>query len=319
MSGDKTKASQGNIPAAVTVGAMPTVTSLRNLPAPAKINLFLHVTGRRADGYHLLETVFQFIDLTDTLDLDLRDDGQIVRISPHAGVPEESDLCVRAALLLQQITGSHFGVSIALNKKIPMGGGLGGGSSDAATVLLGLNRLWACGLNRRQLAKIGLQLGADVPVFILGLNAYATGIGERLQPLTLPIRSIIVVKPAAHAPTPAIFGAPELTRNTKPIKMEGLTKLTHKLVRDLPGRNDLEAVASGMFSEIAAALNGLKDIARQLGFNPNCVRMSGSGSCVFFVLDHASSSAVIKQKILEKKLGKVFLVQSLASHPLLNL
>ena len=325
------------------------VVSLRNLPAPAKINLFLHVTGRRADGYHLIETVFQFINLSDTVDLELRYDGLVVRVSDHIKVPEETDLCVRAALLLQKITGTSFGVSISLNKKIPMGGGLGGGSSDAATVLLGLNRLWACGLNRRQLAKIGLQLGADVPVFILGQNAYATGVGEQLLALTLPIHSIIVVKPAAHAPTPAIFRAPELTRNTKPIKIEGFTRASapsskaskHNSMRALPGRNDLEAVASNMFPEIATALNGLKDIARQLGLNPDRVRMSGSGACIFLVLneisgevarrdasnisspsdasniaDWASKTAVITQKIREQKLGKVFLVKSLASHPL---
>ena len=315
----KTKANN----TAATSKARAAVTALRNLPAPAKINLFLHVTGRRADGYHLLETVFQFIDLSDTLDLEVRQDGLIVRVNSHFGVPEQSDLCVRAAMLLQKFTGTHLGVSISLNKKIPMGGGLGGGSSDAATVLLGLNRLWACGLNRRQLAKIGLQLGADVPVFILGHNAYATGVGERLRPLTLPIRSIIVVKPAAHAPTPAIFGAPELTRNTKPIKMEGFAKLTQTSQQALPGRNDLEAVASSMFPKIAMALKGLKDIAQKFGFNPNCVRMSGSGACVFFALDEACGkatiTAVIKQAILDRKLGKVFVVKSLASHPLLKL
>ena len=301
-------------------------SALRNLPAPAKVNLFLHVTGKRADGYHTLETVFQLIDLCDYLDIELRQDGNIVRTSQHDGVPEQTDLCVRAALLLQQHAGRNLGANIHLTKNIPMGGGLGGGSSDAATVLIALNYLWSCGLSRPELARLGLKLGADVPVFVMGRNAYATGIGERLHPLTLPMRSFVVVKPAAHVPTPAIFGAPELTRNTKPIKMEGFTRSG----QHLPGRNDLEPVAAGRFKSVAAALDALKAIASKQGLDPSSVRMSGSGACVFVALDSQANGAEqgsetqnianqIKQEVSKKRLGKVFVATSLPRHPLLML
>ena len=162
------------------------LAELRNLPAPAKLNLFLHVTGRRADGYHLLETVFQFIDLADRVDLILRQDGRIGRLGAPAGVPEDVDLTLRAARALQAATGCRLGVEIGLRKSIPIGAGLGGGSSDAATVLLGLNRLWGLGLDRSRLIEIARPLGADVPVFVYGRNAYATGIGDRFRPVRLP-------------------------------------------------------------------------------------------------------------------------------------
>jgi 4-diphosphocytidyl-2-C-methyl-D-erythritol kinase len=187
------------------------------LPAPAKLNLFLHVTGRRDDGYHLLETVFELIDLADSIDLRLRMDAQILRTDPLPGVDPESDLTVRAARLLAAESGCRFGVEIGLTKRIPMGGGLGGGSSDAATVLLGLNRLWGLGWPRTRLAALGVRLGADVPVFVEGRTAYATGIGEALQAIDLPTRHYVVVAPPVNVPTGEIFTAPELTRNTKPL------------------------------------------------------------------------------------------------------
>src|SRR5690606_7390663 len=183
---------------------MSAIPALQDLPAPAKLNLFLHVTGRRDDGYHLLQTVFRFIDLQDTIHLTRRDDGQILRMTPIPGVPPEQDLMVRAARWLQAHSGSRWGVEIRIDKHIPMGGGLGGGSSNAATVLLGLNRLWALDLPREALAEGGRQLGADVPVFIMGHNAFAEGVGEQLQPIVLPERWYVVIQPDASVPTAEI-------------------------------------------------------------------------------------------------------------------
>jgi 4-diphosphocytidyl-2-C-methyl-D-erythritol kinase len=207
-------------------------------PAPAKLNLFLHVTGRRADGYHELETVFQLVDLQDRVRLRLRTDGAIVRIGGLPGVPADADLVVRAARLLQAASGTRLGVEIGLDKAIPMGGGLGGGSSDAATVLLSLDRLWNLGWPAGRLAELGLSLGADVPFFLFGRNALARGVGERLEPIDLPDSWFVVVAPPVAVPTAAIFGAPDLTRDTEPLKISGLS-------RDdwiWQARNDLEPV-----------------------------------------------------------------------------
>lgn len=235
-------------------------------PAPAKLNLFLHVVGRRADGYHLLQTVFRFIDRADRLHFSPRDDGAIVLATPIPGVPPESDLTVRAARLLQQATGCRQGATIDLEKHLPMGGGLGGGSSDAATVLLALNHLWQTGLTRPDLEKIGLTLGADVPVFVHGRNTFAEGIGESFTDVELPAETYLVLHPAAHVPTAAIFGAPELCRDTPAIPP--------KRWRHGMGRNDLEAVACSRFPAVAAALSWLKEKAPQ-------AMMTGSGACVF--------------------------------------
>jgi 4-diphosphocytidyl-2-C-methyl-D-erythritol kinase len=235
-------------------------------PAPAKLNLFLHVVGRREDGYHLLQTVFRFIDRADTLRFSPRSDGDIVLATPIPGVPADSDLTVRAALLLQQATGCRQGATIHLNKQLPMGGGLGGGSSDAASVLLALNHLWGTGLSRPQLEKLGLSLGADVPVFVHGRNTFAEGIGEAFTDLELPSESYLVVHPDAHAPTAAIFGAPELKRDTPAIR-PGDWRLGD-------GHNDLEAVACAKFPAIAAALDSLKELSPK-------AMMTGSGACVF--------------------------------------
>jgi 4-diphosphocytidyl-2-C-methyl-D-erythritol kinase len=235
-------------------------------PAPAKLNLFLHVVGRRDDGYHLLQTVFRFIDRADTLRFSPRNDGQIVLANPIPGVPAESDLTVRAAKLLKESTGCPQCATIHLDKQLPMGGGLGGGSSDAATVLLALNHLWQTGLDRPQLQKLGLTLGADVPVFIHGQNTFAEGIGEAFSDVTLPAESYVVLQPDAHVPTAAIFGAPELKRNTPAIQPADW--------HHGEGHNDLEPVACAKFPAVADTLAWLKSNAPQ-------AMMTGSGACVF--------------------------------------
>lgn len=179
------------------------------VPAPAKINLFLHIVGRRPDGYHLLQTAFRMLDWGDEITLQRRDDGLILRTSDVPGVPAESDLVVRAARALQAASGSRFGADIGVLKRIPMGGGLGGGSSDAASVLLALNRLWGCGLSRQALQDLGLKLGADVPFFIFGETAFAEGVGEALRPLAVPPAWYVVVAPPVSVPTAEIFSAKE--------------------------------------------------------------------------------------------------------------
>src|SRR5215510_1293829 len=191
----------------------------RRWPAPAKLNLFLHVVGRRADGYHLLQTVFRLIELVDWLEFAPREDGAI-RLAQHLpGVPEEDDLSVRAAKLLCAAAGLRAGATIAVEKRIPMGGGLGGGSSDAATTLIALNRLWNLGLAPERLAALGLTLGSDVPVFVYGSSAWAEGRGEQLTPVELPERWYVVIHPGVHVATPAVFQAPELTRNSPAITL----------------------------------------------------------------------------------------------------
>jgi 4-diphosphocytidyl-2-C-methyl-D-erythritol kinase len=292
------------------------LTELHNLPAPAKINLFLHVTGRRPDGYHELQTVFQFIDLMDYIDLTLRSDGQISHLNPINGVKPELDLVVRAAHCLRNYSNCKLGVNIRLEKNIPMGAGLGGGSSDAATVLLGLNQLWNLGLTTGQLAALGLQLGADVPVFVRGFNALATGIGERLKPIKLPIRPLVLVKPATSVPTPVIFRAPELTRNTEALKIAGFPANVLMPSGALPGRNDLEPVAAKYFKEVGEAIATLKSIAPQFGCSSNAVRMSGSGASVFVWCNNVEQAQAIAQAAKLAKVGKVRVVHTLKAHPL---
>ncbi len=235
-------------------------------PAPAKLNLFLHVVGRRDDGYHLLQTVFRFIDRADTLRFTPRDDGLIVLATPIPGVPADSDLTVRAARLLQEATGCRQGATIHLDKQLPMGGGLGGGSSDAATVLLALNHLWQTGLSRPQLERLGLSLGADVPVFVHGRNTFAEGVGEAFSEVHLPAESYLVLHPSVHVPTAAIFGAPDLCRNTPTMRPEDW--------RPGVGHNDLEPIACAAFPEVAAYLAELRHVAP-------AAMMTGSGACVF--------------------------------------
>jgi 4-diphosphocytidyl-2-C-methyl-D-erythritol kinase len=236
-----------------------------NWPAPAKLNLFLHVLGRRADGYHELQTAYQLIDLADHLTFALREDGEIRRLEGPASVPAEMDLAVRAARQLQATSGSRQGVDIRINKRIPMQGGLGGGSSDAATTLVAMNELWGIHLPLGQLADMGRKLGADLPLFIQGHSAWGEGIGERLTPLDLPPRHYAVIFPGVGISTADVFQASELTRNSP--------SLTIRAFLQAGGRNDCAPVATGRYPEVARALGWL---ARR-----GDARLTGTGSCVF--------------------------------------
>lgn len=233
-------------------------------PAPAKLNLMLRVVGRREDGYHLLQTAFRFIDRADALGFRVRGDGAITLEPELPGVPAEANLCVRAARLLQEASGCTLGADIRLEKRLPMGGGLGGGSSDAATVLLALNRLWGLQWSRARLLELAPGLGADVPVFVFGDNAFAEGIGERLTAVSLPPAWYVVLVPPVSVPTGEIFSAPELTRNSVPIKIAAFL--------DAPG-NDLEPVVLRRYPEVAEQLDWLRQRAPAW--------LTGSGACVF--------------------------------------
>lgn len=242
-------------------------------PAPAKLNLFLHVTGRRADGYHLLETVFRFVDWGDSVRIMPRRDAALRLLEPLPGVPPEQDLCLRAARLLQAHTGCRLGADIHLVKRLPLGGGLGGGSSDAATVLLALNRLWGLHLPRQTLQDLALTLGADVPVFVFGVSAFAQGVGEVLQPIALEAASYVVLTPPAQVATPRVFAHPQLTRDTPSVRIRALAEGPKaQRMRD-EFRNDLEPVARALHPEVDQALTWLA--------SRGAARMTGSGACVF--------------------------------------
>jgi 4-diphosphocytidyl-2-C-methyl-D-erythritol kinase len=261
---------------------------LRHFPAPAKLNLMLHVVGRRADGYHLLETVFRFIDHSDTVGLAVRKDGRIVRRTDLPGVAEADDLSVRAALALQQATGCRLGADIALVKRIPQGGGLGGGSSDAATVLLALNRLWQTGLSRKTLQDIGLGLGADVPVFVFGQTAFASGIGEELVAIDAEPAFYLVLVPPVQVPTRAVFESPHLTRDSPAAKIAGFPH-PHFRFALAPGRNDLEPVVVAGYRQVGEHLSWLRQHAP--------AAMSGSGACVFGAFGtEAEAHSVLAQR-----------------------
>ena len=259
------------------------LTALCDLPAPAKLNLFLHVIGRRDDGYHLLQSVFTLIDWADTLHLERRDDEQLVRHDLGPALPAD-DLCLRAARLLQAESGCQHGADISIDKQVPWGAGLGGGSSDAATVLIGLNRLWALNWPRERLISLGARLGADVPFFIGGHNAFVEGIGERLTPVELAPQFFAVLKPPQPLGTAAIFSSPLLTRNTDPVIVAGFLADAKSLaesergaaqtVRGFAGHNDLQRAAEGLCPEVAEAGRWL-----QARFGNS--RMTGSGSAVF--------------------------------------
>lgn len=284
-------------------------TSLHGCPAPAKLNLFLHVTGRRPDGYHLLQTVFQLIDHGDTLDFDLRQDGIIRRTTDVPGVPGESDLIVRAAKLLAgRFPERKLGADIAITKRLPMGGGLGGGSSDAATTLIALNHLWKTGLSRRELMALGLQLGADVPFFIFGENAFAEGVGEELQSVTTPQTWYVVLEPGVSVPTAAIFGAPDLTRSTKPVIITDFLGAAVGF-----GGNDLQTVACRLYPEVAQALEWLA----QFG----AARMTGSGACVFCDIGSEERADKVVNEILERvpQRWKAWKARALQRHPMADL
>lgn len=240
-----------------------------SLPAPAKLNLFLHINGRRPDGYHQLQTVFQFIEQADTLHFQRRDDGQVTLSPELDGVPTEQNLIVRAARLLQADTGCPLGADIVLEKRLPMGGGIGGGSSDAATTLLALNRLWELKLDEERLARLGLSLGADVPVFVRGRAAFAEGVGEQLQPVEIPEPWYLVVTPKAHVSTAEVFNHADLTRTTPAITLAAF--LGGGSIPSL--RNDCEKVVRTLSPEVDAALRWLSQ------FGP--ARMTGTGACCF--------------------------------------
>lgn len=281
--------------------------ALRDCPAPAKLNLFLHVTGRRADGYHTLQTVFQLVDWSDTLDFFRRDDGRIERISDVPGVPAQSDLIVRAAQALQQAGGTRFGADIAIAKRLPMGGGIGGGSSDAATTLLALNHLWGLGLGRDELKRIGLSLGADVPFFVHGENAFAQGIGEELTTVELPESWFVIIHPRQHVPTAAIFSDKRLTRDTAITIIADFTGCTNKFGF---GRNDLEAIATVKFGEVARALEWLRQ------YSPHA-RMTGSGACVFARFNDEQTAQQVLDRLPPEWDGRC--AKSLSQHPLATL
>jgi 4-diphosphocytidyl-2-C-methyl-D-erythritol kinase len=274
------------------------MTAAARYPAPAKLNLFLHVTGRRSDGYHLLQTVFRFIDHGDELAFEVRPDGAIRRSANVPGLPEETDLCVRAARLLQSRTGCSAGADIELVKRLPMGGGLGGGSSDAATTLIALNRLWKTGLSRAQLQELGLQLGADVPVFVFGRNAFAEGVGERLQEVVLEPAWYLVLVPEAAVSTAEIFSAAELTRNTNAITIAAFSVGQ--------GRNDLEPVVCRRYPQVARHLEWL----RRYGD----ARMTGSGACVFCAFGSEAEAGRVLSEMPAGMRG--FVARGLDRHPL---
>jgi 4-diphosphocytidyl-2-C-methyl-D-erythritol kinase len=270
-------------------------------PAPAKLNLFLHVVGRREDGYHLLQTVFRLVDFADQLHFRLRADGVIRLHTPTPGVPEEQDLCVRAAKLLQRESGAPWGVDIFLEKRIPMGGGLGGGSSDAATTLLALNRLWKLDWRRNQLLKLAPALGADVPVFVFGGNAFAEGIGEKLLPIALPPAWYLILTPPVHVSTAQVFSSKELTRNTIPIKIPPFSTAQ--------GHNDLEPVVCTSYPEVARHLEWLRQLE-----GARMVAMTGSGACVFAEFAAESGARAALGKVPYGMKG--FVAQGFDRHPL---
>ena len=277
--------------------------------APAKINLFLHITGRRANGYHTLQSVFQLLDFYDTIHLKPTQTGKIKRVNDIANVPASQDLCVQAAIALQQATACNLGVDIAVEKRIPMGGGLGGGSSDAATVLIVLNHLWQTNLSREQLMQIGLTIGADVPVFIFGQNAWAEGVGEQLSAIDLAPHYYVVLTPQVHVSTAQVFANSALTRDTKPLKIADFSRDANSEVF----RNDLEAVVCKEFPAVASTLKWLSQFD-----NPFCkARMSGSGASVFLAVNSQAKA----DEILAKKPANIagFVAKGLAKHPHVDL
>ena len=252
-------------------------------PAPAKLNLFLHIVGRRPDGYHLLQTVFQLLDWGDTVRLRTRSDGEIARSNDVPGVAPQSDLCLRAAHALREHSGSRLGVDIALDKRIPLGGGLGGGSSDAATVLVALNDLWSAGLSPDELAGIALDLGTDVPVFVRGYSAWAEGVGEKLTPIALRQRHYVIVDPGISVATAALFQAPELTRNSPP-----LTISDYLSGSGAGTTNAFTPIARAGYPPLAAALDWLGQFGE--------ARLTGSGGCIFVDVESAQRADEIAEQ-----------------------
>lgn len=270
-------------------------------PAPAKLNLFLHVNGRRPDGYHELQTLFIFLDHGDTLHFEVLDGSLDLTLSPALpGVPDEENLIIRAARMLQARLPSPKGARITLTKRLPMGGGIGGGSSDAATTLVALNELWQAGLDTEALAAMGVALGADVPVFVRGIAAFAEGVGEKLQPVTLPERWYLVVKPDCHVATAAIFKDPDLPRNTPKMGLQDLLAGEWK--------NDCEGLVKKRHPEVANALGWLLEYAPS--------RMTGTGACVFAAFEDESLAREVLAKLPDGLAG--FVAKGVNISPLAN-
>ena len=273
-------------------------------PAPAKLNLFLHIVGRRPDGYHELQTCFQFVDLADEIRIEVRADGRIRRTLDLPGVAEDQDLCVRAARMLQSAAGCTLGADIGVVKRIPLGGGLGGGSSDAATCLVALNHLWGLNRPRAELAALGLKLGADVPVFVHGRAAWAEGVGERLTPLYPPEAPVesnyLILKPNVGVATADVFKDPELTRNSVPITIHGFLKTG--------GRNDCLGVVRRRYPEVARAFDWLSS------FGP--ARLTGTGACLFLACESMDRGREIVSKLPPGL--EAFLARGLNDSPLLE-
>jgi len=281
---------------------MPILEYTQAFPAPAKLNLDLRITGRRADGYHNLESIFCLIDWQDTVYLTPRSDGRIVLQNPTDGLLQEKDLAYRAAEALLPYRKTEQGVDIRLDKQIPSGGGLGGGSSDAATVLLVLNRWWQCGLTRQQLINIGVGLGADVPFFLFGKNAFAKGIGEKLTEINVPQQWYIVVKPPVHVSTAAIFSHKDLTRDSVACIMPTFENLQ-------PFRNDMQAVVLQVYPEIMQIYKDLQQFGQ--------VMMTGSGACLFLTFHSYKDAQIVYSKVSSKYQSR--LVQGFQQHPLYGL
>jgi 4-diphosphocytidyl-2-C-methyl-D-erythritol kinase len=287
-------------------------SEFQSFPAPAKVNLFLHVTGRREDGYHELQTVFRLLDFHDTISIRLTSDGIISRASGNTRVPEQDDLIIKAAKSLQAHTHCALGAEIRIEKRIPMGGGLGGGSSDAATTLIALNHLWDLGLSRAELQQLGLKLGADVPVFIFGKNAWAEGIGEKLQAVSLQPKHYLVITPAVHVSTAEIFTSKELTRNTNPTTIAAFSReaFSGQLFSSM-FHNDLESVVLKQYPVVAACMTWLSEYAP--------ARMSGSGASVFAEFNTPEAAKAAYDALPEQITGinvSGFTASGLEQHPL---
>ena len=288
---------------------MSRLPALRDCLAPAKLNLFLHVIGQRPDGYHRLQTVFQLIDRGDVLHFTLRADQQIQRTTALPGVAPEDDLAVRAACLLRAAAGERKGIAlpgvdIAIEKCLPMGGGLGGGSSDAATTLMALNHLWQADLSRDELMALGLQLGADVPFFLFGQNAFAEGVGDVLSPVQTPAFWYLVIEPGVAVSTASIFRAPDLTRDTKPVRITDFSKGIAS--SGYFGRNDLQPVVARHFEPVAAALTWLAQYGE--------ARMTGSGACVFCAFPDEYSAEQALRNVPQR--WKAWKARALTHHPM---
>jgi len=273
-----------------------------SLLSPAKLNLFLHITGRRADGYHNLQTLFQLINYGDTLEFMLRDDGRVTLQPGISGVPFEDNLIIKAVRSLQKQTGTTLGIDIHLEKRLPMGGGIGGGSSNAATTLVALNHLWQCGLSSIQLQQLGLALGADVPVFVNAQTAWAEGVGEALQPIEMPANWFLVVQPDCHVSTQQVFSHKDLTRDSPAIKVAAFL--------EQGGQNACQALVRSLYPQVDEALNWFTEH----GYS---AKLTGTGACVFSQFATAEAAQNVLQRLPKHLPG--FVAQGINQSPLYRL